>query len=164
MAVVDEKTAGGKNIIAFLDMLAVSELGEKILAESDNGYDVIVGSVPGKLILMNNYLDHPKKLVKINARLSSTAAGRYQLLARYFGHYKLLLKLKDFGPLSQDLIAIRMIKEQGAFKLIQAGDISGAIKKTNNIWASLTGAGYNQNEHSEEFLIAAYKKAGGVVA
>ena len=32
---------------AFLDMLAWSELGDKIIAQSDNGYNVLVGSLPG---------------------------------------------------------------------------------------------------------------------
>src|SRR5689334_13660917 len=89
---------------AFLDMIAFSELGASLLANplTDRGYKVIVGSTPLKPILMKNYDDHPRRLIPINDHLASTAAGRYQLLARYFDSYRKLLGLPDFSPDSQD--------------------------------------------------------------
>jgi len=45
MARISAADVGGANVLAFLDILAWSELGENILAQSDDGYNVIVGSL-----------------------------------------------------------------------------------------------------------------------
>lgn len=155
--------AGGLNVCAFLDMLAVSELGEEMLAdpETDDGYRIIVGSLPGRLDLLSSYTDHPRKLVRLNSSLSSTAAGRYQILSRYWDHYRAQLGLPDFGPESQDRYTIQQIREQRALPLIQAGRFKKAVERCRNIWASLPGAGYGQHENSLEKLARAYIGAGG---
>lgn len=144
------------NLKAFLDMIAVSE---GTAGKGDDGYNVIVGGS-----LFEDYADHPRKLVWIRPGLASTAAGRYQLLSRYYDAYKKQLNLPNFSPLSQDLIAIQQIKERGALQDIEKGYISVAIDKVKNIWASLPGAGYNQRENKLDKLITAYKDAGGTVA
>ncbi|MDU7760480.1 MAG: glycoside hydrolase family protein, partial [Enterobacter asburiae] len=68
------------------------------------------------------------------------------------------------GPESQDKWAIQLIKERKALPDIEAGNITSAVSKCRNIWASLPGAGYGQREHRMEELIARYKAAGGTVA
>lgn len=142
---------------AFLDMLAFSEIGPKLLASSDRGYNVLVG---GKLF--NSYADHPRiKVFFKKWNLYSTAAGRYQILARYYDAYKKLLKLPDFSPDSQDKIALCMISEQGASQDVKAGRLELAIKKCRNIWASLPGAGYGQSEQRYASLENAFLEAGG---
>ena len=153
-----------QNRKAFLDAIAFSELGPELLALSDNGYNVIVGSTPAKPILMKSYDDHPRVLVKLNAKLSSTAAGRYQLLSRYFDAYRRQLGLKDFSPASQDAIALQQLKEQGALALIDAGQFDKAVAKCANIWASLPGAGYGQHENQLADLRVAFTRAGGQLA
>ncbi|MCK4121419.1 glycoside hydrolase family 104 protein [Ralstonia pseudosolanacearum] len=153
-----------KNLAAFLDMIAVSELGRPLLAKSDNGYNVIVGSTAGAPKLFHSYADHPRQIIEIRPGLKSTAAGRYQLLARYFDVYKRQLGLQDFSPASQDAIAVQQIRERSALADIQGGRLAAAIAKCKNIWASLPGAGYGQNEHSLAYLQAAYVSAGGFVA
>ena len=149
------------NLKAFLDMIAASEIGPGLLAVSDNGYNVLVGSVPSKPLLFNSYADHPRIL---NKAMNSTAAGRYQILRRYYDAYKQLLGLPDFSPASQDKIAIRMIKEQGALADIEAGRIKTAIAKCSNIWASFPGAKYNQPVNPLPKLLKAYTDAGGTLA
>ena len=165
MPVITPAQAGGVNVCAFLDMLAFAEIGKPMLSDprTDNGYRVIVGSLPGKLILMDGYADHPRKLVKIRKGLSSTAAGRYQQLSRYWNHYRDQLSLPDFGPLSQDRCAIQQIREQKALLMIQEGRIADAIHRCRNIWASLPGAGYGQHEYSLERLLYEYQRAKGVL-
>lgn len=150
------RTSNGANLDAFLDMLAASE-GTAGLG--DDGYNVIVGRD-----LFTGYADHPRKLVRIRAGLSSTAAGRYQLLQRYFDHYKKLLNLDDFSPESQDKIAIQQIREFNGLPLIEAGDFEQAVTKLAPLWASLPGAGYGQHENKISKLIAAYTQAGGQIA
>ena len=111
------------------------------------------------------YADHPGVLVTVNTKgLKSTAAGRYQLLKRYWSHYRDLLKLSDFGPVSQDRIALRQILECKALPDVHAGRIPDAIAKCRNIWASLPGAGYGQHERKLDDLIAHYIAAGGRLA
>lgn len=147
-----------KNVKAFLDMIAFSEIGPDLLAKSDNGYNVIVG---GKLF-NNGYKDHPRILVDLpKLKIKSTAAGRYQLLMRYYDAYKKQLGLPDFSPASQDAIAVQQIRERRALDDIENGCITSAIGKCNNIWASLPGAGYGQHENTSLKLLAAYARAGG---
>lgn len=144
------------NLKAFLDMIAVSE-GTK--GKGNDGYDVVVGGS-----LFSGYADHPRKLVDLpRLGIKSTAAGRYQLLARYYDAYKKQLNLPDFSPASQDAIAIQQIKERKALNDIESGNITGAIAKVKNIWASLPGAGYGQHENSVDKLLAAYQAAGGSI-
>lgn len=159
MARISAARAGGANVLAFLDMIAFSELGPKLMAKSDGGYNVIVGGS-----LFATYKDHPRRSVKVRPGLSSTAAGRYQLLARYFDAYKRQLGLRDFSPESQDLIAIQQIREQHALDLINAGKFAAAVAACRNIWASLPGAGYGQHENDIETLRVAYVSAGGSLA
>ncbi len=147
------------NRAAFLDMIAFSE-GTARIPNSDDGYRAVVGNGT-----FESYADHPRISVWLpKLRVYSTAAGRYQLLARYFDVYKKLMRLKDFSPESQDAIALQQIKEQGALEDIDSGRISDAIEKCRNIWASFPGAGYGQREEKVEKLLMAYAGNGGQLA
>ena len=142
---------------AFLDMIAVSE-GTK--GKGDDGYNVLVGGH-----LFHDYSDHPRLRIICNSRgLVSTAAGRYQLLERYFDAYKAQLHLSDFSPASQDAIALQQIKECHALDDIEAGDFDAAVARCAHIWASLPGAGYGQHENSIDSLRQVYIEAGGALA
>jgi len=150
-----------KNMRAFLDAIAYSEGTDNGRQPTKNhGYDVIVGGG-----LFNDYSDHPRKLINLpRLGIKSTAAGRYQILARYFDVYKKQLRLPDFSPTSQDAIAIQLIRECKAVDDIEAGRIADALHKCRSRWASLPGAGYGQHEQNLDKLIAVYKSAGGHVA
>ena len=158
------RTFETKNLGAFLDMIAFSEIGPQLLQESDDGYNVVVGSVPGHPILFHSYADHPRKLVHLRPGLASSAAGRYQVLERNYDFYKLKLRLPDFSPESQDAIAAQLVKECHAFSNLVEGDFEGAVHKCAHIWASLPGAGYGQHENKMEALREAFIQAGGVLA
>jgi len=160
MAQITPQQAGGVNVVAFLDMLAWSEGTDNgRQPTNDCGYDVLVGGG-----LFRGYADHPRVVVDLpRLKIQSTAAGRYQLLRRYYDAYKKTLGLKDFTPLSQDLIALQQIRERRALPLIQAGKVEEAIKAVRKTWASLPGAGYGQHEQKLVDLLAVYRKAGGTV-
>lgn len=146
-----------QNLRAFLDLIAWSE---GTYSRGENGYNVIVGGTT-----FTTYADHPRQLISLpRLGIKSTAAGRYQLLAKYFDAYKKQLGLTDFSPLSQDKIAIQQIKEQRALDDILLGRIPQAIDKCSNIWASFPGAGYGQHEHSLGALLEQYQKLGGTLA
>ena len=153
---------------AFLDMLAFSEIGPALLAKSQNGYNVLFGGQ-----LFTSYTNHPNRKITrvvLGRQIRSTAAGRYQILARFWypspthPGYKAQLGLRDFGPAAQDAVAIQMLKEQRALQDVDEGRLSAAVAKCANIWASLPGAGYNQPEKTMEALRAAFVAAGGVVS
>ena len=148
------------NLKAFLDMIAFSEIGVKLLSNSDNGYNVLVG---GKLF--SGYSDHPRVVVNLpKLGIKSSAAGRYQILARYYDHYKKQLKLADFSPESQDFIAIQLIRECKALNDIKSGRFDDAVHKCRSRWASLPGSNYGQHENKLSDLKLAYLSAGGSMA
>ena len=132
-----------------------------LLAVSDNGYNVEQGSTAQSPLLFTDYSDHPH--IILGGRHISTAAGRYQLLARYWPSYKALLNLPDFSPASQDAVALQQIKECHGFNYLEQNDIINAIQVCAHIWASFPGAGYNQHEQKIAALIAAYTAAGGTI-
>lgn len=149
------------NLDAFLDMIATSEGTANI---GDRGYNCIVGSTPQKPVLFDSYADHPRIHVKLNAVLTSTAAGRYQILERIYDAYKAQLDLPNFGPECQDTIAVQMIKECHALDDIEAGRFDAAVAKCASRWASLPGASYGQHENRLADLRQAFTNAGGSLA
>lgn len=149
-----------RNRRAFLNMLAFSEGTANSPTTRDRGYDQIVGRTR-----FASYTDHPRVRVwlpKLN--VYSTAAGRYQLLSRYFDAYSKQLALTGFSPEVQDAIALQQIKERGALPDIDAGRLDVAVAKCRNIWASLPGAGYGQYEHSFASLQTEFIRVGGLLA
>jgi len=159
MARITAQEAGGPQVLAFLDMIAFIEGTDNGKQKTlDHGYDVLVGGS-----LFSGYTDHPRRLVDLpKLGIKSTAAGRYQVLAKYYDHYRKQLGLSNFGPINQDRIALQLIRECKAIDDIKAGNIATAIAKCRSRWASLPGAGYGQHEHKPATLLAAFRAAGGV--
>ncbi|VFR82798.1 Phage lysin [plant metagenome] len=160
MARLKESATTPRNQLAFLDMIAVAEgTDDRRQPTRDSGYDVLVGG--GNF---QGYADHPRVLVRLpRLNIFSTAAGRYQLLSRYWDAYRKQLNLPDFSPENQDRVAIQQIRERGALPDIAAGRFDEAVRKVRNIWASLPGAGYGQHEQPLARLREVYVKAGGTL-
>ena len=144
------------NLAAFLTMIAVSEGTEEL---GDHGYNVLVGGT-----LFASFADHPRVLVDLGQGLKSTAAGRYQILERNYDVYKAQLRLPDFGPASQDAIAVQMIHECHASAEIEAGNFDDAVASCASRWASLPGSGYGQHENQLADLRTVFTRAGGTLA
>ena len=87
----------------------------------------------------NDLSKHPNVL-NVSGRYRSTAAGAYQFLKRTYDS----LNMPNMLPLSQDLAAIQLLKNVGAYDLIIAGNFPAAINKANKIWASLPNSPYGQ--------------------
>ena len=142
---------------AFLKMISVSEGTSRY---PHDGYKTIVGGAQ-----FRDYDYHPHVRVflpKLN--IYSTAAGRYQLLYRYWLAYCKSLKLTGFTPDVQDAIALQQIRECKALDDIDNGRFDVAVKKCSRIWASLPFATYGQHTNSLDDLRIAYVRAGGVIA
>jgi muramidase (phage lysozyme) len=155
---VDE--AGGPEVCAFLDMIAFSELKPALLAQSDDGYDVIVGSVPGKVLRFSDYSKHPARFVYLPAYgVKSSAAGRYQILLRTFEALQRQIGVTDFEPKTQDRCAIELIRGRKALDYVKEGRTELAVAICAKEWASLPGAGYRQHENALAALLGAYQRA-----
>lgn len=159
MATISAQEAGGQNVVAFLDMLAWSEGTDNgRQATKNHGYDVLVGGA-----LFTDLSRHPSKLVRLNPKLASTAAGRYQFLSRTWTALQKTLGLKDFSPLSQDKGCIELIRGRKALAAVKDGQFDRAVALCAKEWASLPGANYGQHEQNLEKLRLIYKKAGGTL-
>lgn len=142
----------------FLDLIGWSEGTSTSAYTQDDGYDVIVLGVDGSAKTFANYARHPGISVLVNRKtgLRSTAAGRYQILKTYAQSYIKSLALPDFGPESQDWIALQLIRECGALDEIDRGEIAKAIALCSSRWASFPGNKYGQPSHTVEALVAKF--------
>lgn len=168
MAFISVLQAGSEAFIRFLDLISYSEGTSISSITQDNGYDIIVSGVDGKH-RMTDYVDHPfapkynrKPIVvalpgtRFPKGLDSTASGRYQILYHEYVAYKQSLHLPDFSPLSQDLIALEILKERNARGLLTRGKIADAITACSNIWASFPGNHDGQGGRTIQDLLAKY--------
>lgn len=150
----------------FLDLIAWSEGTSTSPITKNKGYDVIVTSIHGPSVF-TDYSDHPfahggTVQWKLNPPEYSTAAGRYQLLAKYWNIYRVRLHLPDYSPASQDAVALQQMSERrdaqhvSAVDKVLTGDIQIAITLCSNIWASFPGNTYGQHAHSMGALLTQY--------
>lgn len=159
---------------AFLDAIAWSEGTDRGVSRDDS-YRVLYGHLQGRPSLAETLDDHPANLGWRGVRLPdamcqaagfgpgcvSTAAGRYQFVRPTWNRLAAALNLRDFGPASQDLAALRLVQERGALSDVRAGRFDVAVGKVRRIWASLPGAGYGQGERSLVQLRSVFVDAGG---
>ncbi|MEQ2808295.1 glycoside hydrolase family 104 protein [Phocaeicola vulgatus] len=137
---------------AFMTMLRVGEG-----TEDEKGYSRLVGG--GQFF---SFSDHPRKKVKLNKTLSSTAAGAYQILAinyddNSFKKWRRKNGIMDFSPKNQDACCYWILKfKRKAIDDIKKGNIIKAISLCRKEWASLPGAGYGQREEKLENILSKY--------
>jgi muramidase (phage lysozyme) len=158
------------NVKAFLEMISKSE-------GTNGNYNILVfGKVlssplfPGLVgrlgtkknpVLLPNLYRYPSVLVQVNSKLKSSAAGKYQLVKDTYVWVAARLGIVDFLPLSQDLIAVELLRHRGALNYILAGDIEGALKNSDLKfeWASIPGNDYKQFTHSIATLKEFYNQS-----
>ena len=147
---------------AFLDVIAYAEgtfMPFRLQGKSiDNraGYTMLYGGGT-----FSSYHDHPRKILAYrsnNRLLKSTAAGRYQILARTWDAWAPVLQLRTFHPRNQDRLALALIRESGALYDVIEGRYQKAFKKVAPIWASLPGASYGQRVLDPAVLTRFYKQ------
>lgn len=148
---------------AFLYMIRASEHVFPRDVVNDAAYSIFYGGSR-----FNDFRDHPVvtgekrgvplpeaicKAAGLRPGCVSTAAGAYQIIRPTWVRLRDKYGLPDFGKDSQDAAAIYLLVESGAYDLLVAGDIEGAIKKASKIWASLPGNQYQQNPKSLAYAI-----------
>lgn len=155
-------------LLAFGDMLTLGEMGTELLKESDDGYNVLVGSRPGAVHLIPDYSKHPHILVKVNYKnpktglmeqVNSSAAGRYQYIYPTWTDDAAAAGVHDFSPESQDRVLMQTLHRIGAYDHIIRDDIVGAINVAHETWASLPGSTSGQPQQKLRDVIAAYNEA-----
>lgn len=140
------------NLRRFLSLIGYSEGAD---------YNTIVTGADGKPETFSDFSHHPfenREPKLIRPGLKSTAAGKYQILYRFWKAYQEQLHLPDFGPESQDRVAIQLITECGALPNIAAGDVQSAVLKCASRWASFPSNNYHQGGKSMQQLVDFWNK------
>ena len=88
----------------------------------------------------------------------SSAAGAYQFIKATWVRLRDKMQLPDFSPASQDLAAVQLLDDIGALKLVQAGDIEGALAKASKVWASLPGSRAQQNPRTLQYALDRFQE------
>ncbi|MEO8805846.1 MAG: glycoside hydrolase family 104 protein [Burkholderiaceae bacterium] len=158
------------NVAAFLTMLAKAEGTER---EPDPyrvcyGYKHVIEDLSEHPAITREWMGEDiSSLGPQYAGKVSTAAGRYQMIRPTWIGCRNALRLTDFGPTSQDLAAVYLIKQRGALEDVQAGRVQDAIDKLTRapaLWASLPGGGDGQPQRKLALLLDAFDQAGGIQA
>lgn len=140
------------NVRAFLDAIAKAE---GTYGHGDRGYNVVVGHSQ----FNNGYADHPRRMVQLNSRLRSNAAGRYQFLSTTWDRIARTYGFNDFKPHTQDIAAVALIAERGALQAVMRGDIQRAAHLCRQEWASLPGSEYGQRTLSVGSFLQGFRDA-----
>lgn len=132
-----------QRLAAFLEAIAASE---------GANYDTIVGGTK----TISDYSKHPNVVGLTTKDGKSTAAGRYQITKSTWDSLS-YLGLSDFGPESQDIAAIELLRRRGALDDVLGGDVDGALGKLGSEWQGLpSGTSRNQGKRSRAYFDAQY--------
>ena len=101
--------------------------------------------------------------MKFSARITSSAAGRYQFLYDTWLDLVKATGLTDISPATQDIMALTLADQKGATPYILQGYIEEAVWRCRKVWASFPGAGYGQGEKKIDQLLMAYYRGGGIL-
>lgn len=168
-----DTTQADRNERAFLRMIYAAEGTDK-----EGGYGALFGwPASGRSFDPYTVASHPKVFFSFtdkagNVRKTSAAGApqiTYTTWSTYYVPFKAWAALNGrpsngFTPDTQDSFALFLLDLDGALPLVRAGRLAEAVAIARRRWASLPGAGYDQPERSQNFIVAAYKAAGGTIA
>ena len=156
MARIDELRSylNNPNVRKVLDVIAQ--------AEGTTGYDTAFGG--GKI---ESLADHPRQLYDFTQtdgkKNKTSAAGRYQFIQGTWDDVAGKLGLTDFGPESQDIAAIELLRRNNALDAAAMGDFDTALQRSGTTWASLPSSPYAQPKRSQGFIANALDKAAAAI-
>ncbi len=162
-----------RNVSAFLAMIRAAEG-----TAAPGGYGALFGwPAAGRSFDPLTIGGHPKIYFKYTDKagkeISTSAAGAYQIVYSTWSSRRVPflawaafsgLSTEGFLPATQDAFAMYLLNVRGALDDVRAGRFYSAIQKARAEWASLPGAGANQPERTESYVVSAYRAAGGVIA
>lgn len=152
------------HVRAFLDAVAVAELGDQAAAKG--GYGYLFGDTRGKESFNPNALKaHPRRRVPFG-KSASSATGRYQTMDFVWDEEHGRLGLKDMKPQSQEIMAVSRLMYRKILGEIMSGNVAGVLNKPGNFdasseWASIQGNPYKQGTGGGKTstFLANYQKA-----
>lgn len=125
-------------IKAMLDVIAFTEGTGDNYGKIVNGTVLISPFFPElvnqKNVSITDLSRHPNILVRVKPGLTSSAAGRYQILYRTWN--EIATGAKRFQPADQDAAAIALMKRRGMLDPLNAGDLRRAVTLGCKEWAS----------------------------
>ncbi|MGI8638532.1 MAG: hypothetical protein ACR2MG_01045 [Pyrinomonadaceae bacterium] len=149
-----EVLTSDRRIKAFLDVLGFTEGTGNNYGKVVNGVVISAPYNPelvGKSnVSIKDFTRHPNILVRLNATLKSTAAGRYQFLTSTWNG----LKMPDFSPRSQDIAAVKLMIGRRMIDPLLAGNLRLAVTRGAPEWASLpteAGGSYYGGQPARSF-------------
>ncbi len=128
-------------IKAFLDTIAYAEG-----TFNSQGYNICY---TGKFF--EDFSDHPRVINCGNIKgrtVCSSAAGRYQFLTKTWDRVAKKINARSFNPFYQDLGALVLCVQAGAFDDIKNGRFENSVDKMRFAWASFPNAPYGQQRNS----------------
>ncbi len=132
-----------RNVTAFLRAICETTAG---------GVDFLVGATRGRR-------NDPRRFTNFSTHPGSglggggTAAGSYQITLETWVERAGAMGLSDFGPETQDLIAVDILRGLGALDRILAGDLIGAVSAAARHWGRLPAIG---EAAPDQACVAAY--------
>lgn len=150
-----------KNVLAFLDMIAYFESGNKANAIYGNATQGFA-----------DYSRHPNIKVPFHNPLRegqgnndfSTAAGLYQINYPTWVMIQGLISLPDFSSHSQNRSAVALLIKDGALDYVLNGQFDAALRAVSKTWASLPYSDSGQRKTTIALAKSVYERSGGVLA
>lgn len=154
MSIDFDRVLAQPNMQAFLRVIRAGESGQ-----DDNAYRMMFG---GGLFIAPPW-EHPREPITIR-RLTSTAAGAYQILARTWDGLVTQCGFVDFSPANQDRAAVALIAGRRALSHVITGNFQEAVRACALEWASLPGSPYGQPVRTLAQALEVFSTYGGNVS
>lgn len=149
MATTLEQALGSANAQKYLRMVAQAEGTYK--DATGDPYGVAFGG--GAFDYSKGHPGTLREFTQTDGKKNRTSAhGAYQFLKPTWDGLQRDLGLPDFGPRSQDLAALELIRRAGALDDVLAGNFDKAVAKTGATWASLPSSPYAQPRRDAGFV------------
>ena len=97
--------------------------------------------------------------IRCNDSPGKTRADRYQITAPTWRDIGGQLGLSDFGPHTQDLIAVGLLQRSKALEGLQAGDLNAAMDQAHKVWDAVPGRGEQYGVMSPDEFKRRYQSA-----
>ena len=91
----------------------------------------------GRRLLFDGYDHYPQTGGIIFNGAPQSAAGRYQITKDTYGEYRDRLGLVGYSPQVQDVMAVQMLRDNGAIGRLMSGDVAGAVDASSGRWVSM---------------------------
>jgi len=131
---------------------------------ADDGYNYIFGSSPNNDLRFADMSQHPNDKQTHN-KITSTAAGAYQILYSTYADLCEKYGFTDFEPHTQDLMCCAIFDLINVLTAVSKGLLlsEAVMTKISNQWASMPYSKYGQPTHTIADVREFYLSVGGTL-